>query len=115
MSPLATHIYRHLLRHLRSNHHSITYGELAASLGKLATHHRNPHFIAALSEVSTWCRANDLPCLPAIVWSRVRKRPSDGYYKVAHPRVRSEAGRVAAWEREHERVIREAERFPAMA
>ncbi len=113
MTPLAQRIYQQLLRHLRTNHLSITYGELAASLGKHAVHHRSPRFTAALSEVTEWCRSQQVPCLPAIVWSRTTRRPSDGYYKIAHPRVRSEAGRIAAWQREYERVIHEADRFPA--
>ena len=70
-------------------------------------------FHAALTEVSAACRAHDLPCLPAIVWSSTRQRPSDGYFKVAHPRLRTDQARLAAWEREHALVIRQAARFPS--
>lgn len=109
MTALAKEIYKQLRRRLRNSNPSVTYGELAAAV---AMHHRNPHFHAALGEVTAACRAHDLPCLPAIVWSASMRRPADGYYLVAHPRARGEKSRVAAWEREHERVVREAERFP---
>jgi hypothetical protein len=109
MTALANAIYKQLLRRLRSSNPSITYGELAAAV---AVHHRNPHFLAALGELTTACRERDLPCLPAIVWSASMCRPADGYYRVAHPRARGERSRVAAWEREQERLVREADRFP---
>ena len=52
-------------------------------------------------------------CLPAIVWRSGRDRPSTGYYKVAHPRAHTDEARIAAWQREHQRVIAEIESFPA--
>ncbi|MBA3393713.1 MAG: hypothetical protein H0T89_13780 [Deltaproteobacteria bacterium] len=114
MPPLAHEIYKHLLRRVRANQPSITYGELAAGLpARHATHHRSPRLHAALGEIALACRALGLPCLPAIVWSRELRRPSDGYYKVAHPRSRSEKSRVAAWEREHAAVVRDIARYPA--
>ncbi len=114
MSPLATEIYKLLLRALRANHASITYGELAARLArKHSTHPRSPKLHAALGEVTRACREHDLPCLPAIVWASATLRPSDGYYKVAHPLSRSDKSARAAWEREHARVLSEASRFPA--
>ncbi len=113
MTPLAHAIYKHLLRRVRANQPSITYGELVAGLpARHATHHRSPRLHAALGEITLACRALGLPCLPAIVWSRELRRPSDGYYKVAHPRSRSEKSRVAAWEREHAAVVRDVARFP---
>lgn len=113
MSPLAKEIYRRLLQQLRSNKRSITYAELAVQVSrKIPTHQRSAKLHAALGEVSELCRANDLPCLPAIVWSRATRRPSAGYYKVAHPRARTEAARRAAWEREHEHVVSTAASYP---
>jgi hypothetical protein len=114
MSPLAHEIYRQLLRHLRSGSASITYAELAAAVSKKhPTHHRSPSFHTALGEVTDACRAAKLPCLPAIVWRAAGQRPGGGYYKAAHPRARSEQSQLAAWEREHADVVRDAARFPA--
>ena len=113
MTELANEIYKELRRRVRAQQGAITYRELAAAVAATTPiHHRNPKLYAALGEVSEACRSADLPCLPAVVWSASLKRPADGYYAVAHPRARSEKARVAAWEREHERVLLEAERFP---
>ena len=113
MSPLATEIYKQLLRRLRGSQTSISYGQLAAAVSEtIETHHRSPQFHAALTEVSQACREHELPCLPAVVWNARLHRPSDGYYPVAHPRARTEKSRVAAWEHEHARVVKEAARFP---
>lgn len=109
MSPLASTIYKHLRRTLRTKS-SLTYGELARAVG---THHRSPAFHAALTEVTSACRAHHLPALPAMVWSARARAPSTGYYAAAHPRARTEAARHAAWEREHAAVIRVATTFPA--
>jgi hypothetical protein len=76
-------------------------------------HPRSPKLHAALGEVSNACRHLQLPCLPAVVWRADTHRPSTGYYKVAHPRAHTDAARVAAWEREHARVLAELPRFPA--
>jgi hypothetical protein len=112
MSPLATEIYKQLRRTLRSRS-SITYRELAVLVGRRhPTHQRSRRFHAALTEVTAACRERALPCLPAIVWSATTKRPSGGYYRAAHPRARTDDTRVAAWEREHAAVIREAVTFP---
>ncbi len=114
MSPLAHEIYRQLVRHLRSGSASITYAELAALVSrKHPTHHRSPSFHTALGEVSTVCRTARLPCLPAIVWRAAAQRPGGGYYKAAHPRLRNAKSQLAAWEREHADVVRDAARFPA--
>jgi hypothetical protein len=113
MSPLANEIYKHLLRRARSREPSITYAELAAAVSaRHPTHHRSPRLHAALTEVTAACRDAGLPCLPAIVWRRTERRPSTGYFKIAHPRARTDAARLAAWEREHARVLAEAARFP---
>ena len=113
MSPLASEIYKQLRRTLQSKN-SITYGELAEAVSrKQATHHRSPAFHAGLTEVTVACREHELPCLPAIVWSSTTKRPSDGYYKIAHPRARTDESKHAAWEREHAAVVRDAAKFPA--
>lgn len=108
MSPLATAIYKHLRKTLRTKS-STTYGELAEAVG---THHRSPGLHAALTEVTAACRAHQLPALPAIVWSAQTKAPSSGYYAAAHPRARTDAARHAAWEREHAAVVRRAVNFP---
>jgi hypothetical protein len=114
MTTLATEIYRQLRARARTASPSITYAELAEVVSrKIATHQRSPHLHAALGEVTAACRAHRLPCLPAIVWRSDTQRPSDGYYKVAHPRVRTAEGRLAAWKNEHERVVQHAEQFPA--
>ena len=113
MTPLALEIYKQLVRRLRAHQHSITYGELAATVSpKIASHPRSPAFHAALGEVAAACRAAGLPCLPAIVWRTDSRRPSTGYYAVAHPRARTDRARTAAWEREHAAVMRAAHKFP---
>ncbi len=112
MTPLADQIYTLLLRHARKRVPAVTYGELAARVRPTPVHPRSPLLHAALGEVSLACRHSGLPCLPAIVWRADTKRPSDGYYKVAHPRAHTDAARCAAWEREHERVVRELGRYP---
>jgi hypothetical protein len=109
MSPLAIKIYRHLRHRLAKKQPSITYRELAAEVSEM--HPRDPRFHAALTEVAEACRLAKLPCLPAIVWSAAKRRPSDGYYKIAHPRAHTDDERRSAWEREHARVI--ASSFPA--
>ena len=113
MTPLARNIYQHLRRRVRKQE-SITYKELALSLDyRFATHPRSPKLHAALTEVTDACRAHALPALPAIVWRAGTRRPSTGYFRVAHPSARSDEARVAAWEREPARVIRERAKFPA--
>jgi hypothetical protein len=102
LSPLAHEVYRKLVQHLRANHESITYGELATAL---EIHPRSSKLHDALGEVTVACRARGLPMLPAMVWRSGAHRPSDGYYKVAHPRTRSFKAQVVAWEQEHARVI----------
>jgi hypothetical protein len=106
LEPLAREVYRVLVRHLRAGHASITYAELAAAVSaKIPIHPRSSKLHAALTEVTNACRARGLPILPAIVWRRGEDRPSDGYYKIAHPRVRSFKAQLAAWEAEHARVV----------
>ena len=113
MTPLARNIYRQLRRRARAEQ-PITYGELALSLDyRFATHPRSRKLHAALTEVTEACRAHALPALPAIVWRAGTRRPSSGYFRVAHPAARTDDARVAAWEREHARVIREKAKFPA--
>ena len=109
MSPLASRIYKHLVTSLRRNKVSMTYGELATAVD---VHHRNPKLHAALGEVTNACRHHQLPCIPAMVWRADNRRPSDGYYKVAHPRAHTDAAKASAWEREHARVIASAAQFP---
>jgi hypothetical protein len=109
MSPLAHKVYKQLLTRVRRAKPSITYGELAQAI---SVHPRSPRLHAALGEVSNACRHAHLPCLPAIVWRSDTKRPSNGYYKVAHPRAHTDDARVSAWEREHARVLSEASHFP---
>lgn len=110
MSPLANRIYKQLVTQVRRNKLSITYGELASAV---EVHPRSPKLHAALGEVSNACRHHQLPCLPAVVWRSDSKRPSEGYYKVAHPRAHTDEARLAAWEREHARVLKEIEQFPS--
>jgi hypothetical protein len=113
MTPLAHEIYRQLLRRLRSNQPSITYGELAAAVAKKQpAHHRSPAFHAALGEVTAACRAKGLPCIPAMVWRSSADRPGSGYYLLAHPRAKTEAAQLAAWEREHVSVVAGAASYP---
>lgn len=113
MSPLAREIYRQLVRQLRARHASITYGALAAAVStRVPTHQRSRLFHAALGEISTACRAQGLPCLPAMVWRAGIGRPSSGYFAIAHPRARTEDTRRAAWADEHAAVLREAPHYP---
>ncbi len=115
MSPLAVAIYHALRKHLRAHQASITYGDLAAEISAtLPTHARSAKLHAALGEVTTACRARALPAITAMVWRNDTRRPSDGYYKLAHRRRRSEPTRVKAWEVEHARVVAGAEQFPAV-
>ncbi len=110
-SPLAKEIYRQLVRRLKG-HDSITYGELATAVSeKIPIHARSPKLHRALGEVTEACRARALPLLAAIVWRNDTQRPSDGYYKLAHPRARSYKSQVAAWEIEHARVLSERDKF----
>jgi len=112
VTPLADKIYKLLLRQARKAVPALTYAELAARVQPEPVHPRSPRLHAALGEVSQACRHRQLPCLPAIVWRADTHRPSAGYYKVAHPRAHTDAARLAAWEREHDRVVRELARFP---
>lgn len=113
MTPLAHEIYRLLVRRLCASQRSITYGELAALATKnQPTHHRSPALHKALGEVSVACRAQDLPCLPAMVWSASSPRPTSGYYAIATPRAKTDEAKRTAWEREHAGVVRGATRFP---
>ncbi|MFN0249268.1 MAG: hypothetical protein ACKV2T_20455 [Kofleriaceae bacterium] len=113
MSPLAHEIYRQLLRRLRANHHSITYAELASVVAKRQpAHHRSPSFHAALGEVTAACKAAGLPCIAAMVWRSSGSRPGSGYYLIAHPRAKTEAAQLGAWEREHAAVVANATTFP---
>lgn len=109
MSPLANQIYKHLLSQVRRNNPSITYGELAKSV---EVHSRSPALHVALGEVTNACRHAKLPALPAIVCRADTKRPSDGYYKAAHPRAQTDEARVNAWEREHAKVLSSVDEFP---
>jgi hypothetical protein len=109
MSPLANRVYKHLVTNIRRNKTSVTYGELAVAV---EVHHRSPQLHAALGEVTNACRHNALPCLPAIVWRADSKRPSDGYFKAAHPRAQTDDARVSAWQREHAKVLDAADRYP---
>jgi hypothetical protein len=88
----------------------LTYGQLAAAV---EVHQRSPALHAALGEVTNACRHAHLPCLPALVCRADSKRPSDGYYKVAHPRAHTDEARISAWEREHAKVLEAAATFPA--
>ena len=113
MSPLATAIYKQLRRRLRHTPPDVTYAQLAQGLDyRHATHPRSPKLHAALTEVTKACKRAGLPCLPAIVCRADNHRPSTGYYAVAHPRAETPRAKVAAWEREHARVIRAVDRFP---
>lgn len=110
MTPFATSVYKHLLRHARRKQPAITYAELASCV---QIHARSPKLHAALGEISQACRHSGLPCLPAIVWRSDTRRPSSGYYKVAHPRAHGDESRISAWEREHEHVVAALARYPA--
>jgi hypothetical protein len=94
----------------------VTYRELADAIGRaapaLATHPRSARLHAALGEVTRACQASRLPCLTALVVRADSRRPSGGYYATAHPRARSDRGRIAAWERELVRVIAALHCFP---
>src|SRR5690349_4379454 len=109
MSPLANQIYKHLLSLVRRNKPSITYGELATAVD---VHPRSRRLHVALGEVTNACRHAQLPALPAIVCRADSKRPSDGYYKAAHPRAQTDEARVSAWEREHVKVFSSVDNFP---
>lgn len=93
MSPLANQIYKHLLTQVRRRSTSITYGELATAVD---VHPRSPALHQALGELTNACRHAKLPALPAIVCRADSRRPSDGYYKAAHPRAHTDEARVSA-------------------
>ena len=114
VTPLAKHIYRHLVRAVRRGTASLTYGELTTAIAdKFEIHPRSPALFNALTEVTVACRERELPAVTAVVWKSGANRPSDGYYKIAYPRLRSFATQVAAWRDEHARVLREADQLPA--
>ena len=111
-SPLAAAIYKLLVRRLGAAVPTLTYGELVTALApRHVTHRRSAALHAALGEVCAMCRARDLPCLPALVHRADSGRPGPAYYRQAHPRLRSDAARVAAWEAELAAVVRGARRF----
>ena len=114
VTPLAKHIYRHLVRAIRRGTASLTYAELTAAIAdKFELHPRSTKLFGALTEVTVACRERELPAVTAIVWKSGVKRPSDGYYKIAYPRVRSFESQLAAWRDEHARVLREADKLPS--
>jgi hypothetical protein len=110
MSPLAKKLYTQLRKRVTAGQQSITYAALARAAGDI--HPRSPALHAALGEVTNACRHAGLPVLPAIVWRAGAKRPSTGYYKVAHPRAHTDEARIAAWEKEHAKVVANPARFP---
>ena len=110
MSPLAKKLYTQLRKRIVAGQHSITYAALAKASGDV--HPRSPALHAALGEVTNACRHAGLPVLPAIVWKAGSNRPSTGYYKVAHPRAHTDEAKLAAWEREHAKVIADPAVFP---
>lgn len=113
MTALANEIYKALRRTIQTKH-SITYKELATAVSKrLPTHQRSSSFHAALTELTTTCRESGVPCIAAVVWSASTHRPSEGYYKTAHPRAKTDPAKQAAWEREHAAVVANAAKFPA--
>jgi len=113
MTPLATEIYKLLVRRLRAGKSSMTYIELAQQIStKMPTHQRSPKLHAALGEISVACRAGNLPCVPAIVWRQDTRRPGAAYFRYAHPRTRSESRRRVAWEVEHARVLAGVSKLP---
>lgn len=114
MSPLASAVYRQLLRRVRSPEKSITYAALAQEISKkIPVHHRGPTLYAALTEVTEACRAARLPLLPAIVWRAGGRRPSDGFFAVAYPRATTDKARLEAWKKDHEAVVAYAANYPA--
>jgi hypothetical protein len=109
MSPLATSIYKHLVRRLRGGARSLSYAELARTV---RTHHRSATLHAALGEVIAACRARHLPCLPAIVWRADRKMPGAAYFAHAHTRLRSADACREAWQAEYAAVLAHRTRYP---
>ena len=114
MSTLARSIYRYLVRTIRRGTASVTYRDVATAVSndKITAHPRSPKFHAALTEVTKACREHGLPAVTSIVWKSGTKQPSDGYFPIAYPRVRSFEAQLAAWKEEHARVLRDAEKFP---
>ena len=113
MTALAIEIYKQLRRTIQTQH-SITYGELAKLVSKkFPTHHRSPAFHKALTELTVTCRETGMPCIAAVVWSSSTNRPSEGYYKAAHPRAKTDSARQTAWENEHAAVVSNANKYPA--
>jgi hypothetical protein len=112
MTALALEIYKTLRRTIQTKH-SITYKELAELVSKKQpTHQRSSSFHAALTELTSICREQGMPCIAAVVWSSSTARPSDGYYKAAHPRAKTDDSKHAAWEREHAAVVSNAAKYP---
>jgi hypothetical protein len=113
ITPMAQQIYRHLAKVLRAGTASITYRDLAEAVSKkIPTHPRSAKLHAGLTEVTQLCRKRELPAVTAIVWRAGARRPSDGYFGIAHPRSRSFKAQLAAWQEEHACVLREASRLP---
>jgi hypothetical protein len=113
VTPLARYIYRQLVRLVRKGTNSLSYVELTEAIAdKFTLHPRSTKLFGALTEVTQACRQRELPAVTAIVWKSGAKRPSDGFYKIAYPRLRSFEAQVEAWREEHARVISEAENLP---
>jgi hypothetical protein len=114
MTELAIEIYRALRRRIQAKHSTITYKELAEIVSKKhPTHQRSSSFHGALTELTTKCRENGVPCIAAVVCSASTNRPSEGYYKAAHPRAKTDESKKSAWAREHAAVVSNADKFPA--
>jgi hypothetical protein len=109
MSPLASSIYKHLVRRLRGGAKSLSYRELSRTV---QTHHRSARLHAALGEVIAACRARHLPCLPAIVWRSGRNMPGPAYFAHAHTRLRNPAACREAWQAEYAAVLAHRLRYP---
>jgi hypothetical protein len=114
LTPIAQQVYRHLVRTLRGGTASITYRQLAEAISKKTpTHPRSSKLHAALTEVTKACREHEIPAVTAAVWKAGAGRPSDGYFPIAYPRLRSFETQLEAWRAEHVRVVREAANLPA--
>ena len=101
MADLDDAIYPVLVRIARQNE-TVSYSELCDLLpGRWAGMScRSRLFHAALGALVERCRAVGLPALSALVINRVKWRPGDGYFRIAHPQIDDDAKRMIAWHAE---------------
>lgn len=90
-----------ILVNVAARHQTITYAELCENLGHpwaLCGRSRSLH--EALGSLVQRCRDAGLPALSALVINRLKARPGDGYFRMAHAGIDDATERLIAWSKE---------------